>query len=207
MKYIVANKEWIFSGGGVTALVITVGYFLNKSKTKVITDNIFSVKEVPNESIVSLYSFLPNIILRHLFKETRLSSLIKLDVRPRGESVCLNLGELPDCRVWLIVTNHSPFELDIENIKGELNYNGCRISIETKHLIDISKHSSYENVLLEGVLTGEQANHCSKGNVGVRHSLTLQSRIKTKLGVFKKQSGGLSSLNVQRSNKRNNKVD
>ena len=202
LEYIANNKEWIFSGAGVTTFVLLVTYFLKSSKKKNEPDSIFGVTESANDSLVSLYTLIPNFILRWRFKEARVNSLIKIDVLSRGESIRLNLGELPDCQVWIQVVNHSPFDLDIENIKGELNYNGCRVSVELKHHIDVSKHSTNDSVLLEGKLNGEQANHCSKDNNSSHTSLTLRTRFITRLGVFKKQSGDLQCLHVHIMNKR-----
>ena len=207
-EYISDNREWIFSGAGVTAFIVLGGYLYKsfKRNEKSEPDNVFGVDPASMPSIISLYSLVPNFVLKSRFSEFRINSLIKMDVRSRGESIRLNLGGLPDCQVWLQVINHSPFDLDIENIKGDLNYNGCRISVETKEHIDISKNSSNDCVLLEGILTGEQANHCSKDNGVSYTSLTLRSRISTSFGLFKKQSGDLQSLYVSIMNKREEKT-
>ena len=204
LEYIFNNIDWIFSGAGVTALVLLGTYFIKRynSKNVIQTDGILGVVETINESLISLYSIIPNFILRWRFKEARVNSLLTIDVRPRGESIRLNLGELPECQVWVQLVNHSPFDLDIENIKGELNYNGCRVNIETKEHINVSRHSSNDNIFLEGALTGEQANHCSKNNKESFTSLSLRIRIRTKFGIFKKHSGDLQSLHVRVINKR-----
>ena len=124
-------------------------------------------------------------------------------MRPRGDSVRLNLGELPECQVWLQVINHSPFFIEIESIKGELNYNGCRVSVENRDHIDISKHSSNDIVLLEGKLTGEQAAHCSKDNENPYVSLILRAKMRTSFRIFKKYTGDLQEFSVDVFNKRN----
>ncbi|MCU7875161.1 MAG: hypothetical protein KZQ91_20690 [Candidatus Thiodiazotropha sp. (ex Lucinoma borealis)] len=202
LEYIINNKEWIFSGAGVTGVAILGTYFLKRLMSKDEPDSVFDIVQPPVSSIISLYSLVPNFILRYRFKETRINSFIKIDVRPRGESIRLNLGELPDCQIWVQLVNHSPFDLDIESIQGELNYNGCRVSVETRDHIDVSKHSSNGSILLEGTLTGEQAIHCSKENNTSYTSLTLRTRIGTTFGVFKKYSGDLQYMHVSTMNKR-----
>lgn len=202
LEYILDNKEWIFSGAGVTAIVAVGTYFLTRSKNKEEPENIFNVAPYQKKPLVSVYDFLPGFVLKRRFKEERLNSYIKIDVRPRGEVVRLNLGELPDCQIWLQLINHGAFDLDIENIKGELNYNGCRISVRTKDHADVNRHSTNESIFLEGTLTGEQAVHCSKENDSPHISLTLRSRIRTKFCVFKKYSGDLQYLNVNVINRR-----
>ncbi len=201
-EYISENKEWIFSGVGVTALAFVGTYILKVSKKKEVPVNVFDLEKAPKKSILSLYSLAPNFILRWRFKELRINQLVKIDTRPRGESIHLNLGELPNCTVWVQIINHTPFYLDIENIKGELNYKGCGISIETKDHVGTARHTSNDGVLLEGVLTGEQANHCSKDDDDSYNSLSLRARIRTRFGVFKKYSGDLQCLHIHIVNKR-----
>jgi len=202
LEYILDNKEWIFSGAGVTAIVVVGTYFLTKSKGKDEPESIFNVAQYHRKPLVSVYTFLPGFVLKRRFKEERINSYIRMDVRPRGEVVRLNLGELPDCQVWLQLINHAPFDLDVENIKGELNYNGCRIFVQTKDHVDVERHNTIESILLEGTLTGEQAAHCSKENDSPYISLALRSRIRSKFGVFKKYSGDLQYLNVSVINRR-----
>jgi len=208
LDFFAYNKEWLFSGAGVTVIVFVSTIFFKKRTKQEKREDLFGLEyNTKKQPLVSIYSFIPKLILNHRFKDTRLDSLISLDVRPRGESVQLDLGELPKCQVWLKLTNHSPFDLDIESIKGDLNYYGCTISLETNQHIDIYKHSSNENILLEGPLTGEQAEHCSRYNEGTLPSLTIRSRVKTRLGVFKKQSRGLQAVNVQLLNIRSSNID
>ena len=202
LEYISENKEWLFSGIGVTILIIIGGWLYKSPKQPTEPTNNFGFVTPPTPSIISLYSFIPSFILKFRFTEIRVNSLIEFNVRSSDESIRLNLGELPDCQVWLQVINHSPFDLEIENIKGDLNHNGCRISIETMEHINIAKHSSSNAALLEGTLTGEQANHCSKENKSSHTSLRLRSRIRTRFGVFKKHSGDMQYVNVYIINKR-----
>lgn len=202
LDYIINNKEWIFSGAGVTLVLLLGALFKKRSKKVTNETGIFDSHPPISQPLVSVYTLVPNFLLKWRFREYRLNALIKIDIRSRGEAIRLNLGELPDCRIWLLLINHSPFDLDVESIKGELNYNGCRISVESKDHIDVSKHSSNDAILLEGTLTGDQAIHCSKENTKTYTSLTLRSRIKTSFGVFKKHSGELQCMNVEILNKR-----
>ena len=77
LEYIFNNIDWIFSGAGVTALVLLGTYFIKRynSKNVIQTDGILGVVETINESLISLYSIIPNFILRWRFKEARVNSL------------------------------------------------------------------------------------------------------------------------------------
>lgn len=199
----------MFSGVGVTVVVLLGTLFvrnhnkknedLNKKNEEA---NVFCTVKSHYKPIISLYSIVPSAILRWRFKESRINSLINIDVRPRGDAIRLNLGELPDCQVWVQFVNHSPFDLDVESIKGELVYRGCKVSVETRDHIDISKHSSKDSILLEGVMTGEQAIHCSHEDKSNYSSLILRGRIRTKFGLFKKYTGDLQSLHIEIINAR-----
>lgn len=205
LEFISENKEWMFSGVGVTAIVIIWSLLRKSPQTKEVRADIFSYVHREPTSIISLYSLIPNFILKWRFPEIRVNSSIYIDVRPGAESIRLNLGELPTCQVWLQVTNHLPFNIVIENIKTNFNYNGCVINVEATDHIDIAKHSSSYSVLLEGNLTGEQANHCSKNNTSYT-SLTIRSRISTRFGIFKKQLNEVRDINVHVINKRETKA-
>lgn len=202
LEYLFNNKEWIFSGIGVTVLGIIVTLLLKRSKNSPGQDNSINVEDYQRVPLICLYSIIPITILKWRFKEQRINSYIKIDIRPNGEAVRLNLGELPDCQIWIQLINHSPFNLDVESIKGELNYNGCRIDVQTKDHVDIEKHDTNDSILLEGKLTGDQAIHCSRENTTSFVTLTLRTRIRTRLGVFKKQSGDLQYFNVSLLNRR-----
>ena len=194
----------MFSGVGVTALVITVSYLYKSLKEKETKIDVFTIESPQAKSIISLYSLLPSFILKRLFPEVRVNSSIKIDIVPGAESIRLNLGELPSCQIWMQVTNHLPFDIIIENIKANLNYNGCVINVEATDHIDISKHCSIYSILLEGNLTGEQANHCSENKASYT-SISFRSRIRTSFGIFKKQLSETRDMNVHIINKREKK--
>lgn len=186
------NKEWLFSGAGILVLTIIFS-FIRKASKKEIQDS---------KQLMNIYCLVPNSVLRRQFSEQRINKLVNIDLMPRGESAKLNLCELPICQVWLCVVNHSPFSIEFESIKGELNYNGCRVSIENSDHTNISPHSTNDTVLLEGPLTGEQAIHCSRENKQPYVLLTIKARMRTSFGIFKKHSGDLRSFNITVINKR-----
>ncbi len=196
LEYISENKDWIFSGIGISifGIIIFIVRYIIKNK-----DNNGS-QEV--NGVANCYRIIPNIILRKLFPASRISSLVLMDIRSRGDSVRLNLGELPECQIWLQITNHSPFKIDFESIRGVLNYNGCSINIDDVDHFDINPHSTGNSFYLKGDLTGEQANHCSKETDKPYVSLALNSRMRTRFIVFKKCLSDLQYFNVYIINKR-----
>ena len=199
---IVENKEWLFSGVGISALALIIAAVVFIYKFIVGRKEKLEGSAITDNDYFDCYRYVPDYFLRRSFSEHKVISHVKMDVRSRGDSVNLRLGQLPTCEVWLQVINHTPFPLDVETIKGVLNYNGCSINIENKHHIDIDRHSTIDSVLLEGDLTGEQAEHCSIDKDKTYTSLTLHSRIRTKFALFKKDTGDISYLHVAIMNRR-----
>ncbi|MCK4742896.1 MAG: hypothetical protein KAT25_03675 [Sulfuriflexus sp.] len=193
-EFISENKDWLFSGAGIS--VFTIIYFKYRAYKK----NNECLNDDSN--LVDCYRYIPCFVLKKAFPHSRFIHSVRLDVRQHGEAVNLNLGELPECEVWLQVINHSPFSLDVESIKGVLNYDGCSIDVESAHHIDLEKHTTSDSVLLKGKLTGAQAEHCSKDADQKNASLVLRSRIRTKFALFKKDSYDIRDLHVRIMNKR-----
>jgi len=195
LELILENKDWLFSGAGVVVATFVISKIVSSKK-----------KKSNNSSLANLYKMVPGFILKRRFPEQRLTSFVTIDIRSRGESVRLNLGELPDCQAWLYFVNHSPFDIEIESIKAVLNYNGCCIDLENKDHVDVKSHSTNDLIYLQGKLTGEQAVHCSREVEHLNVSLSLNLKIRTSFGVFKKYSGDLQTFNVSIINRRKNQA-
>ena len=192
-ELLVENKEWLFSGAGLIVLSIVTTFFINVYKK--------SEKGV-SKKLFNIYNVLPDFILKRRFSEERLNRFLNVDLRPRDESAKLNLGELPTCQIWVSVVNHSPFNIEIESIKGEFNYNGCSINLGNREHLNISSHSTNDSVLLEGMLTDNQAEHCSQEREELHVSLIIKIRMRTSFGIYKKNTGHLQRFTVTVINRR-----
>lgn len=78
------------------------------------------------------FSWLPNFVLRRIFSKQRLSELVYIDVKPRGESVRVNINETSSFHIWLQIINMTPFEVELDRAELDINFSG--VGIKNKHL-------------------------------------------------------------------------
>lgn len=76
-----------------------------------------------------LMRWLPRFLIRRHYTAERLAGLIYLDVYPRGDAVMINLGQVASAQVTLQLINLSPFPIQIEQARFELDCAGVRISL------------------------------------------------------------------------------
>lgn len=86
-----------------------------------------------------IFRWLPDFILKRVFSKRRLSELIYIDVKPRGESVRVDVGQPPIFEVWLQLINMTPFEVELDRAELEMNFSGIRVKY--KHLKKTSMQS------------------------------------------------------------------
>lgn len=82
--------------------------------------------------IWKLLKWLPKIVLRRIFTKRRLADLVYIDVKPRGESVRVNINETPSYDIWFQIINLTPFEIELDRAELDLNFSG--IGIKNKHV-------------------------------------------------------------------------
>jgi len=112
--------------------------------------------------------------------------MVKIDISSENEGITVNCSELPEARVWLEVTNLSPFPIEIEGIEARLFWVsgvGRFISI-SRHSI---KHAAHERVFLETDLTGKQAEHIKQTNRLDHPRLSVKFYMSCRLSCFVKQ--------------------
>lgn len=74
-------------------------------------------------SFKALAFVLPPVV-RWFYKPGKFAEGIKVRIRGEGDGVTYNYGELPNVRIWLLVTNLTPLEISIDRIYGQLFYGG-----------------------------------------------------------------------------------
>lgn len=144
---ILNNIEWIFSGVGVVVGIATLN-FVRKLKFSAPA----RMLNLSSEYVVSSFRSSEDV-----------ASNIDIDFRPRHSPFELWLHELPRSQAWLRVTNLNPFTLTLKSITLEFGYGG--LSARSKndyHNQSIKRHSINNGILVEGDLTGEQADYIAK---------------------------------------------
>lgn len=58
-------------------------------------------------------------VVRWFYKREKFIKGIRIRVRGEGDGVMYNCGELPNVRIWLDITNLTPFEIEFERLYGQ----------------------------------------------------------------------------------------
>lgn len=112
-------------------------------------------------SIWKLITWLPKYILRKIFTRDKLRDLILFDVRPRHEYATVELGEVPSFRLWLQVTNISPFEVELD--RSSFDFSCAGVTLRSYKLERISISSGKTTILhVEGSMSDGEANNIAR---------------------------------------------
>ena len=97
-------------------------------------------------------------VVRWFYKPAKFASGIKVRIRGEGDGVTYNCGELPSVRIWLVITNFTPFEIVFDRIYGQLVCGG--VFGEITHLKRYVLPTAQEKeVLVELSLNEHQAQY------------------------------------------------
>ena len=192
LEWFLDNKEWLFGGAGIAFLT-----FLISKLTRRRQETGKARRRRP-----PLVSSLPNFVLRKYFGSERLSELLYVDIRPRGDPINLDLGKLPRAEVWLQVINHSPFDIHVEKVSAELCCGSTTISLRMDMPRTTMAHSTDDGILLKADLTDAQADHCSQLKDDDFRYITVVLSCQTSFARFVKKTGWLESIRVRRLNLR-----
>lgn len=130
-------------------------------------------------SFKALALVLPPVV-RWFYKPEKFAEGIKVRIRGDGDGVTYNGGELPNVRIWLLVTNLTPLEISIDRIYGQIFY-GCQIS-EFSHLKRyVLPPAQEKEIFVEFSLTDHQSQFI-KRNLGKNETrLSLGAYITSKV--------------------------
>jgi hypothetical protein len=113
------------------------------------------LEAIKDISLKLLGALIPTI-LGWVYKAEWISARIKLRVGSEGEGITVQGGELPYLRVWLQVTNLSPFTIELDRLIAQVQLRGAVVG----EFVHIHRHtikpSSEEQFLLEGNLSSAQ---------------------------------------------------
>lgn len=143
-------------------------------------------------SFKALAFILPPVV-RWFYKPGRFAEGIKVRIRGEGDGVTFDCGELPNVRVWLLVTNLTPLEISIDRIYGQLFY-GCQVG-EFAHLRRyVLPPAQEKEVFIEFSLTDHQSQFI-KRNLG-------KNETRLSLGAY--VTSRIHSIELARENGTNN---
>lgn len=110
-------------------------------------------------------------VVRYFYGVDKLNQNIKIRVQAEGDGIVLNLGDLPNVRVWLRITNLSPISIEFDRVFGKFTY-GAELAefsnVERRRVPAMSEHE----FLLELRLSDNEASYIRK-NIAQRSSASL----------------------------------
>lgn len=158
------NVEWLFSGIGVV-IGIAVLNFMRKLKLSAPAQFLSRISEY----VISIFRSSEDI-----------AKSLNLDLRPRHDPFELWLHELPRCQAWIRIVNLNPFSISIKSISLEFGYGGLTSKSKTDfHNQRVDKYSMLDGVLVEGNLTGEQADYIAKYSENPQCRITIRAILKS----------------------------
>ncbi len=161
---ILNNIEWLFSGVGVVVGIAILNFIL-----KLKFSGPANILNRVSEYIVSSFRSSEDI-----------ANNIDIDLRPRHTPFELWLHELPKTQAWLRVTNLNPFTLTLKSISLEFGYGGLTAKSKNDHYNqNIEKYSINNGILVEGDLTGEQADYIAKYQENPQCRVSIKATFKS----------------------------
>jgi hypothetical protein len=145
------------------------------------------------------FRWLPNVILKRVFSEERMSGLVLVDVRPRHRSVTANLDTKGSFEIWFRLINMSPFEVEIDRAEIVLQINGSRSKAQ-KIQKERFKAGQVAEFFIEGDINPADCDHIAKYAERDNSAIELHIDFNCKLHSFKNNNTRLEGVNVQYTN-------
>lgn len=111
--------------------------------------------ELGINTLVRLLVNIAPFMLRLFYKQEQLANKVKIAIRSEGEGVYIQVGQLPSARVWIGITNLTPFTIEVDRIVSKLTY-GHQIAKLTSLDRRTIKSTEEETFLLEESLNESQ---------------------------------------------------
>lgn len=176
------NIEWLFSGAGVVIGLAILNY----------------IRKIKFSAPAKFINFTSEYITSLLKSSEDISKNINIDMRPRHVPIELWVHELPKNQAWLRIINLNPFALTIKNISIEFVYGGMPgKSRSDYHDITIGKYSIYEDILVEGNLTSEQADYIVQYKDNPQFRAIIRATFKSPSKGITYESGWLEGVHTR----------
>ena len=151
------------------------------------------METLPVGMIWRAMSWLPGFLLRRFFSKQWLAQHTRIDVRPRYDPVSVRGGELPEVHIWLVVSNHGHFPIELDRLTAEFTMGAAVARFHHLNRAELKPNAEIE-IFVRGALTGEQIAHISRNKERPFVALQLQAEFNSKLHNFSVNTGQLSGI-------------
>lgn len=108
------------------------------------------------KEFVGYFSSLVGWTLKQGFTKEKMAQKIAVDLSAHNSAVCINCADNPDIRVWMRVSNYTPFNQKIDKITATFYQGGVSLKMreDRKHTIP---PFSEEKIFLQENISSDQA--------------------------------------------------
>jgi len=149
--------------------------------------------DLPIGSVWAIVKQLPKVILRRIFPPAKLADLVLVDIRPRHGPVSVNLGDPASFRVWLKVTNLSPFDVELDRASLKLWCGGVVASSTAQDRVPMRSGQSAE-LLFQGALSDGDVRQMIRNNDVQHAAIEVSAEFNCSLHNFPKRTGHLDGI-------------
>lgn len=152
-----------------------------------------AIESIPIQGIWRLLRWLPGFLLRRFFTQERLAQLIYVDIRPRHDSVVVDLSQTATFSLYLQAINLSPFSVELDRASFRFWLGGVTLnaSILKKQIITPGEKATlYIGETIPDGLANQMARH-------IDNPVALDGNIEFNCSVrsFAKTVGHLDGIN------------
>jgi len=144
-------------------------------------------------------SYVIPFILRWYYTSEKLAGMMRVTVNSEHDGLVVNCGELPDAKIWLEITNQSPFPIAIQTVSVDLIW-GARVG----RFISIARSEvnpySFERLFVETTLTGEQVAYIRKNHSNNTPRLSVIIELQCRIRSFALRGREITTKNFELMN-------
>lgn len=139
-------------------------------------------------------------IFRWIYPSTKMLELVEVTIGSENTGLEVNCGELPQARVWLEITNLSPFELNLIGTEAILYWVSRAGEFSSMQRMAIKPHSK-ARLHLEASLNESQATHIKNNHSMNKPRLYVSMYFESSVRIINKvrdiETSNISLLNCK----------
>ena len=145
--------------------------------------------------LLRVLSYVVPFALRWYYTAQRLAKFMRVTVSSENEGLVVNCADIPEAHVWLEITNHSSFPVEILALSIDLLWGGKVGRFLSIARAEIKPHSS-DRLFVETTLTTEQARKICAMSSQEKARLTIHVELQCRLRKFALIGREINTKNV-----------
>lgn len=147
-------------------------------------------------STLRALNWIAPFLLKRKFNAAALADLIDFDVLPRHEAVRIDLGSISTFSIALVLTNRSPFDVELDRAKVELSCAGLNLDCYILERTPIPSSGKRE-FFLRGTVPSEYADAICKNIDQHRTAISAVIEFNCSVHNFQKRTLSLGGIRTE----------